>query len=129
MKVTELVEATYGPYKPFQLQYGALEEENLLIQMSAVPLVSGGWFGHCALWPRTSPKPRESREEPCESCPLGVSLWPLTLEKEVLSPSAQSRERARSRFLALCGQEAPSSLAFAPSAVLQARCSPAFVRA
>ncbi|KAH0631726.1 hypothetical protein JD844_019476 [Phrynosoma platyrhinos] len=38
VKVAELVEATYGPYKPFQLQYGALEEENLLIQMSAVPL-------------------------------------------------------------------------------------------
>lgn len=40
MKVTELVEAVYGPYKPFQLQYGALEEEDLLIQLSAVPLVS-----------------------------------------------------------------------------------------
>ncbi|KAL8174937.1 UNVERIFIED_CONTAM: Golgi transport complex subunit 7 [Gekko kuhli] len=41
VKVTELVEAVYGPYKPFQLQYGALEEENLLIQMSAVPLERG----------------------------------------------------------------------------------------
>ncbi|XP_054850708.1 conserved oligomeric Golgi complex subunit 7 isoform X2 [Eublepharis macularius] len=41
VKVTELVEAIYGPYKPFQLQYGALEEENLLIQMSAVPLEHG----------------------------------------------------------------------------------------
>ncbi|KAJ7305799.1 hypothetical protein JRQ81_010165 [Phrynocephalus forsythii] len=40
-KVTELVEAVYGPYKPLQLQYGALEEENLLIQMSAVPLEHG----------------------------------------------------------------------------------------
>ncbi|XP_044308477.1 conserved oligomeric Golgi complex subunit 7 isoform X1 [Varanus komodoensis] len=41
VKVAELVEAVYGPYKPFQLQYGALEEENLLIQMSAVPLEHG----------------------------------------------------------------------------------------
>ncbi|XP_062820594.1 conserved oligomeric Golgi complex subunit 7 [Anolis carolinensis] len=41
VKVGELVEATYGPYKPFQLQYRALEEENLLIQMSAVPLEHG----------------------------------------------------------------------------------------
>ncbi|XP_053132642.1 conserved oligomeric Golgi complex subunit 7 [Hemicordylus capensis] len=41
VKVTELVEAVYGPYKPFQLQYGALEEENLLIQMSTVPLEHG----------------------------------------------------------------------------------------
>ncbi|XP_042294025.1 conserved oligomeric Golgi complex subunit 7 isoform X2 [Sceloporus undulatus] len=38
VKVAELVEATYGPYKPFQLQYGDLEEENLLIQMSVIPL-------------------------------------------------------------------------------------------
>lgn len=35
----ELVEVVYGPYKPYQLQYGDLEEENLLIQISAVPLV------------------------------------------------------------------------------------------
>lgn len=35
----ELVEAVYHPYKPFQLKYGDLEEENLLIQISAVPLV------------------------------------------------------------------------------------------
>ncbi|XP_077173189.1 conserved oligomeric Golgi complex subunit 7 isoform X3 [Paroedura picta] len=41
VKVAELVESVYGPYKPFQLQYGALEEENLLIQMSAVPLEHG----------------------------------------------------------------------------------------
>ncbi|XP_062999419.1 conserved oligomeric Golgi complex subunit 7 isoform X2 [Elgaria multicarinata webbii] len=41
VKVMELVEAVYGPYKPLQLQYGALEEENLLIQMSAVPLEHG----------------------------------------------------------------------------------------
>lgn len=41
VKVTELVEAVYGPYKPFQLQYGALEEEDLLIQLSAVPLEHG----------------------------------------------------------------------------------------
>nr|XP_020660453.1 conserved oligomeric Golgi complex subunit 7 [Pogona vitticeps]XP_020660454.1 conserved oligomeric Golgi complex subunit 7 [Pogona vitticeps]XP_020660455.1 conserved oligomeric Golgi complex subunit 7 [Pogona vitticeps] len=40
-KVTELVDAVYGPYKPLQLQYGALEEGNLLIQMSAVPLERG----------------------------------------------------------------------------------------
>nr|XP_009665180.1 PREDICTED: conserved oligomeric Golgi complex subunit 7 isoform X2 [Struthio camelus australis] len=38
VKVTELVEAVYGPYKPYQLEYGDLEEENLLIQISAVPL-------------------------------------------------------------------------------------------
>uniref|UniRef100_A0A8C4PA51 Conserved oligomeric Golgi complex subunit 7 n=1 Tax=Dromaius novaehollandiae TaxID=8790 RepID=A0A8C4PA51_DRONO len=38
VKVMELVEAVYGPYKPYQLEYGELEEENLLIQISAVPL-------------------------------------------------------------------------------------------
>ncbi|XP_074052337.1 conserved oligomeric Golgi complex subunit 7 isoform X3 [Macrotis lagotis] len=38
VKVTELVEAVYGPYKPYQLQYGELEESHLLIQISAVPL-------------------------------------------------------------------------------------------
>lgn len=36
----ELVEVVYGPYKPYQLEYGDLEEENLLIQISAVPLVT-----------------------------------------------------------------------------------------
>uniref|UniRef100_A0A8C0ASR8 Conserved oligomeric Golgi complex subunit 7 n=1 Tax=Buteo japonicus TaxID=224669 RepID=A0A8C0ASR8_9AVES len=41
VKVMELVEAVYGPYKPYQLEYGDLEEENLLIQISAVPLVIG----------------------------------------------------------------------------------------
>lgn len=45
VKVAELVEAIFSPYKPFQLQYRALEEENLLIQMSAVPLVRS--FLHC----------------------------------------------------------------------------------
>lgn len=39
MKVVELVDAVYGPYKPYQLKYGDLEESNLLIQISAVPLV------------------------------------------------------------------------------------------
>uniref|UniRef100_A0A452HBS6 Conserved oligomeric Golgi complex subunit 7 n=1 Tax=Gopherus agassizii TaxID=38772 RepID=A0A452HBS6_9SAUR len=38
VKVMELVEVVYGPYKPYQLRYGDLEEENLLIQISAVPL-------------------------------------------------------------------------------------------
>ncbi|XP_071616963.1 conserved oligomeric Golgi complex subunit 7 isoform X2 [Heliangelus exortis] len=38
VKVMELVEAVYGPYKPYQLEYGDLEEEDLLIQISAVPL-------------------------------------------------------------------------------------------
>uniref|UniRef100_A0A2D4KHH3 Conserved oligomeric Golgi complex subunit 7 n=1 Tax=Micrurus paraensis TaxID=1970185 RepID=A0A2D4KHH3_9SAUR len=41
VKVAELVEAVFSPYKPFQLQYRALEEENLLIQMSTVPLEHG----------------------------------------------------------------------------------------
>ncbi|XP_029431945.1 conserved oligomeric Golgi complex subunit 7 isoform X4 [Rhinatrema bivittatum] len=41
VKVMELVEAVYGPYKPYQLQYGELEEFNLLIQISAVPLEHG----------------------------------------------------------------------------------------
>ncbi|XP_075421757.1 conserved oligomeric Golgi complex subunit 7 isoform X3 [Ascaphus truei] len=41
VKVTELVEAVYGPYKPFQLQYGDLEESHLLIQISALPLEHG----------------------------------------------------------------------------------------
>ncbi|XP_030066947.1 conserved oligomeric Golgi complex subunit 7 [Microcaecilia unicolor] len=41
VKVTELVEAVYGPYKPYQLQYGELEESHLLIHISAVPLEHG----------------------------------------------------------------------------------------
>uniref|UniRef100_A0A452TWI5 Conserved oligomeric Golgi complex subunit 7 n=1 Tax=Ursus maritimus TaxID=29073 RepID=A0A452TWI5_URSMA len=41
VKVTELVEAVYGPYKPYQLKYGDLEEKNVLIQISAVPLEHG----------------------------------------------------------------------------------------
>lgn len=39
VKVVELVDAVYGPYKPYQLKYGDMEENNLLIQISAVPLV------------------------------------------------------------------------------------------
>ena len=35
----ELVEAVYGPYKPYQLKYGDMEEKYLLIQFSEVPLV------------------------------------------------------------------------------------------
>ncbi|XP_037596544.1 conserved oligomeric Golgi complex subunit 7 [Cebus imitator] len=38
VKVTELVDAVYDPYKPYQLKYGDMEESNLLIQISAVPL-------------------------------------------------------------------------------------------
>ncbi|KAM6951324.1 conserved oligomeric Golgi complex subunit 7 [Aplochiton taeniatus] len=41
LKVNELVSALYDPYKPFQLQYGDLEETHLLIQISAVPLERG----------------------------------------------------------------------------------------
>lgn len=41
VKVVELVDAVYGPYKPYQLKYGDLEESNLLIQISAVPLEHG----------------------------------------------------------------------------------------
>ncbi|KAG8429009.1 hypothetical protein GDO86_018557, partial [Hymenochirus boettgeri] len=41
VKLTELVEAVFGPYKPFQLQYGELEESHLLIQISAMPLEHG----------------------------------------------------------------------------------------
>nr|XP_033818844.1 conserved oligomeric Golgi complex subunit 7 isoform X2 [Geotrypetes seraphini] len=41
VKVTELVEAVYSPYKPYQLQYGGLEESHLLIHISAVPLEHG----------------------------------------------------------------------------------------
>ncbi|XP_030098374.1 conserved oligomeric Golgi complex subunit 7 isoform X3 [Mus musculus] len=41
VKVVELVDAVYGPYKPFQLKYGDMEENNLLIQISAVPLEHG----------------------------------------------------------------------------------------
>lgn len=41
VKVTELVDAVYGPYKPYQLKYGDMEEKNLLIQISAVPLEHG----------------------------------------------------------------------------------------
>lgn len=39
LKVNELVCALYDPYKPYQLQYGDLEETHILIQISAVPLV------------------------------------------------------------------------------------------
>lgn len=41
LKVTELVCALYDPYKSYQLQYGELEENHLLIQISAVPLEHG----------------------------------------------------------------------------------------
>ncbi|XP_070708462.1 conserved oligomeric Golgi complex subunit 7 [Pempheris klunzingeri] len=41
LKVNELVGALYDPYKPYQLQYGDLEESHLLIQISAVPLEHG----------------------------------------------------------------------------------------
>ncbi|XP_018407840.1 PREDICTED: conserved oligomeric Golgi complex subunit 7 [Nanorana parkeri] len=41
VKLAELVEAVYGAYKPFQLQYGDLEESHLLIQISAIPLEHG----------------------------------------------------------------------------------------
>lgn len=40
LKVNELVCGLYDPYKPYQLQYGDLEEAHLLIQISAVPLVT-----------------------------------------------------------------------------------------
>ncbi|KAK5613316.1 Golgi transport complex subunit 7 [Crenichthys baileyi] len=41
LKVNELVCALYDPYKSYQLQYGELEEDHLLIQISAVPLEHG----------------------------------------------------------------------------------------
>eukprot|EP00069_Balaena_mysticetus_P006596 bmy_18719T0 len=41
VKVVELVDAVYGPYRPYQLKYGDMEEKNLLIQISAVPLERG----------------------------------------------------------------------------------------
>ncbi|ELW66292.1 Conserved oligomeric Golgi complex subunit 7 [Tupaia chinensis] len=41
VKVMELVDAVYSPYKPYQLKYGDMEESNLLIQISAVPLEHG----------------------------------------------------------------------------------------
>ncbi|MED6250567.1 Golgi transport complex subunit 7 [Ataeniobius toweri] len=41
LKVNELVCALYDPYKSYQLQYGELEEDYLLIQISAVPLEHG----------------------------------------------------------------------------------------
>ncbi|XP_077481878.1 conserved oligomeric Golgi complex subunit 7 [Stigmatopora argus] len=41
LKVNELVCALYDPYKMYQLQYGELEENHLLIQISAVPLEHG----------------------------------------------------------------------------------------
>ncbi|XP_030622957.1 conserved oligomeric Golgi complex subunit 7 [Chanos chanos] len=41
LKVAELVACVYSPYKSYQLQYGELEETNLLIQLSAVPLERG----------------------------------------------------------------------------------------
>lgn len=40
LKVNELVCALYDPYKSYQLHYGDLEEAHLLIQISAVPLVT-----------------------------------------------------------------------------------------
>uniref|UniRef100_A0A671F603 Conserved oligomeric Golgi complex subunit 7 n=2 Tax=Rhinolophus ferrumequinum TaxID=59479 RepID=A0A671F603_RHIFE len=41
VKVTELVDAVYGPYTPYRLKYGDLEAQNLLIEISAVPLEHG----------------------------------------------------------------------------------------
>ncbi|GAA6067643.1 conserved oligomeric Golgi complex subunit 7, partial [Tachysurus ichikawai] len=41
LKVGELVSSVYAPYKSYQMQYGELEENNLLIQLSAVPLEVG----------------------------------------------------------------------------------------
>uniref|UniRef100_A0AAR2LG72 Conserved oligomeric Golgi complex subunit 7 n=1 Tax=Pygocentrus nattereri TaxID=42514 RepID=A0AAR2LG72_PYGNA len=41
LKVGELVSSVYSPYKSYQMQYGDLEETNLLIQLSAVPLERG----------------------------------------------------------------------------------------
>ncbi|KAK6481641.1 conserved oligomeric Golgi complex subunit 7 isoform X1 [Huso huso] len=41
LKVGELVTTVYGPYRQYQLKYGELEESNLLIQISAVPLERG----------------------------------------------------------------------------------------
>uniref|UniRef100_A0AAY5EGH8 Conserved oligomeric Golgi complex subunit 7 n=1 Tax=Electrophorus electricus TaxID=8005 RepID=A0AAY5EGH8_ELEEL len=41
LKVFELVSSVYSPYKSYQTQYGDLEETNLLIQLSAVPLERG----------------------------------------------------------------------------------------
>ncbi|OCT61633.1 conserved oligomeric Golgi complex subunit 7 [Xenopus laevis] len=41
VKLIELVDAVFGPYKTFQLQYGDLQESHLLIQISAVPLEHG----------------------------------------------------------------------------------------
>ncbi|XP_028825838.1 conserved oligomeric Golgi complex subunit 7 isoform X1 [Denticeps clupeoides] len=40
-KVCELVSCVFAPYKDYQLQYGKLEETNLLIQLSVVPLEQG----------------------------------------------------------------------------------------
>uniref|UniRef100_A0A8C4R186 Conserved oligomeric Golgi complex subunit 7 n=1 Tax=Eptatretus burgeri TaxID=7764 RepID=A0A8C4R186_EPTBU len=39
-KVTELVELVFHPYLSYQLSYGEMEEQNLLIQISSAPLVS-----------------------------------------------------------------------------------------
>ncbi|XP_066869707.1 conserved oligomeric Golgi complex subunit 7 isoform X4 [Kogia breviceps] len=41
VKVVELVDAVYGPYRPYQLKYGDMEEKSLLLQISAVPLERG----------------------------------------------------------------------------------------
>ncbi|XP_072536239.1 conserved oligomeric Golgi complex subunit 7 [Salminus brasiliensis] len=41
LKVCELVSCVYSPYKTYQMQYGELEETNLLILLSAVPLERG----------------------------------------------------------------------------------------
>ncbi|XP_016146878.1 conserved oligomeric Golgi complex subunit 7 [Sinocyclocheilus grahami] len=41
LKVAELVSCVYSPYKTYQMQFGELEETNLLIQLSAVPLERG----------------------------------------------------------------------------------------
>ncbi|XP_022529790.2 conserved oligomeric Golgi complex subunit 7 [Astyanax mexicanus] len=41
LKVCELVSCVCSPYKSYQMQYGELEETNLLIQLSAVPLERG----------------------------------------------------------------------------------------
>lgn len=49
LKVAELVSCVYSPYATYQMQYGELEETNLLIQLSAVPLVSKQTFSFLIL--------------------------------------------------------------------------------
>lgn len=84
MKVMELVEVVYAPYKPYQLEYGDLEEENLLIQISAVPLVTYQPWLCCQGGAEASTKHRGLCHSPCSLCPS--PFWFYSAVGRAVSP-------------------------------------------